>query len=196
MSHLAAGYSKGHSRYLRRKHRASPELEDQQDHEPEQMPHSNLDNQGDADQVMVQEQEVGKHGDAVKLGQVLKSVLELQNSVVAGFKDVAVKMNQLSTQLAKVDERVKTLETTQTARDKSYIRLLKPIHKAVVKTGPYDIEWPLETLEEIHAVEAQMGDFAFDNFLVSNIYYQGNERYDRSYIYWCVRDIVARVRNI
>lgn len=36
-----------------------------------------------------------------------------------------------------------------------------------MKTGPFDITWPLRTLQEIHAVEAQMGEFAFDDFLVS-----------------------------
>lgn len=105
----------------------------------------------------------------VLLGKVLNSVNELQNLVMAGVKEPANKLEALSTKLENVDKRMKDLETSQASRDMSYIKLLKPIHAACVKTNPFHIQWPLETFEEITAVEKLMGNISFDTFLVRKI---------------------------
>lgn len=107
----------------------------------------------------------------VLLGHLFNSMNELQNQVQIGFKETLEKVEALSIKLTTVDKRVNDLEKAQAARDISYIKLLKPIHAVCVKTGSFHIQWPLETLEAISAVEKQMGDISFDSFLVRNIFY-------------------------
>lgn len=99
------------------------------------------------------------------LGQVLNAVQVLQTST----NEAVVKMDKVLTKMEDMEKRLEDIETTNTSRDQSYNRLLNPIFAACVKTNPFHIQWPLQTLEELHAVEAQMGFIAFDNFLVSII---------------------------